>query len=236
MRAILISSEQKHCEFETGQSVVISGDQHHHLTKVVRVKVDEKILLLNGMGLKVITKILSIDKKSVKLEVLHSEQIEDKRFINLFLGLPKRDALELSIKMSVELGVKKIFLYESEFSQLKISHLKKDRLHAVVESALIQSNNPYQPEIEFAEKLEQRAGSNLFLLSPNGTQNYKKVDNTEELVFFIGPEGGWSLNEEQEILSFGAVELQLGDHILRTPTAVAAAMGYGQSIIHQSNN
>ena len=45
----------------------IKGDEAHHLLNVTRVKLDEEILLLNGRGLKIKTKVSSLLKRELVL-------------------------------------------------------------------------------------------------------------------------------------------------------------------------
>ena len=57
----------------------------------------------------------------------------------------KKEALELSIRQATELGVNKIFLLNSQYSQE--NSLKADRLEKIIVSAMEQSNNLFYPEI-----------------------------------------------------------------------------------------
>ena len=91
-------------------SYQLRGDAAHHLVNVVRIEMGEEILLLNGSGLRVKTQVSSLSKKEVMLTKLeHSE--DSRHFVmDLALGIPKKEALELSLKQAVELGFRKIFL------------------------------------------------------------------------------------------------------------------------------
>ena len=75
-------------------TITISGDQAHHLNKVVRVKVGEKVLLLDGEGLVVEADIESLDKKDVKLKILKSDFVEpnEPRF-DLAFCIPKEECM-----------------------------------------------------------------------------------------------------------------------------------------------
>ena len=56
---------------ETDHEITIDGDQARHLIKVVRIKLNENILLNNGRGLGITGKVLKIEKKSVAIEVIN---------------------------------------------------------------------------------------------------------------------------------------------------------------------
>ena len=57
-----------------GEEVVISDDRAHHL-QVVRVKIDEEVLVLNGMGQRFFSKIIEVTKKEVVLKILKTESL-----------------------------------------------------------------------------------------------------------------------------------------------------------------
>jgi 16S rRNA (uracil1498-N3)-methyltransferase len=226
MRALL----QKEKLSET-TLVVISGESAHHLN-VVRVKVGDEILLINGMGEKSISIIESISKKEVIIKTgkIFSEQ--QKHQFCLGLALPKKDAFEEILKMAVELGVSEIFPLSSKFSQMK--YAPNERFDRLIESAMIQSNNLFWPKIH--EQLEltnflTALDSPLFYFSSIEASSNKKISQrtnlSSKIVILIGPEGGFSPDEEQQISSQKNVTLiHFPTPILRAPTAVATSIGY----------
>jgi len=216
MRALL----QKEKLSET-TLVVISGESAHHLN-VVRVKVGDEILLINGMGEKSISIIESISKKEVIIKTgkIFSEQ-QKHQF-----------GLEEILKMAVELGVSEIFPLSSKFSQMK--YAPNERFDRLIESAMIQSNNLFWPKIH--EQLEltnflTALDSPLFYFSSIEASSNKKISQrtnlSSKIVILIGPEGGFSPDEEQQISSQKNVTLiHFPTPILRAPTAVATSIGY----------
>lgn len=200
----------------------------HHLLNVVRIKKNEEILILNGRGDKCIAKIETISKKNIQLTV-QSRMEENKSFnIDLYLALLKKDSLSLALKQAVELGVNKIFLCETEFSQRY--EINIDRLNSILISALEQSNNPFLPEIEYI-KLNAICRKNyvqIFLMSMNPADIYQEysLKSDKKYALMIGPEGGFS---PIDIESFGDQEflsVNLPTPILRAETAVSAGMGF----------
>jgi 16S rRNA (uracil1498-N3)-methyltransferase len=71
------------------------------------------------------------------------------------------------------------------------------------------------------------APSRRILFSPRATQSlggWARAHEPQPLTFLVGPEGGFSEQEEQAALDAGALALSLGPRVLRTETAGMAAL------------
>ncbi|MFL5786165.1 MAG: RsmE family RNA methyltransferase, partial [Bacteriovoracaceae bacterium] len=139
MRAAFLENLESHESYE------LSGDIAHHLINVVRIEKNEEILLLDGKGLSVTAKVSDLAKKNLRLTRLTEKH--HRRFFqfDLILGIPKKEALELSLKEAVELGFRKIYLVRARFSQIKVPEI--ERLKSLLISALEQSNSAFLPEV-----------------------------------------------------------------------------------------
>ena len=214
-------------DFNDQKELVINDDGVHHLN-VVRARVNDSLLLLNGGGGKLQTVIKSIEKKQVIVEVRKFEQCEKNNDFVLAVALPKKDAFEDILKMAVELGVQTIVPLSSQYSQY--DYIESDRTARLVESALVQSNNPWLPEIKAQKKLAEFLNDNsLPLAFFNSIQSSKNREHSVRfpLVILIGPEGGFSDEEIHLIKSQkNVMEVHLPTPILRAPTAVCASIGY----------
>ncbi len=214
-------------EIEQTHNISLEGEVHKHLSKVVRVKNSEKIKILNGMGLVAFGHIESVDKKETKIAIESVVKSEDNRKFNLIVGLTKKEALEEIIRKSVELGIQSIQFVETEYSQK--SSLKQDRISNILESAYCQSNNPWKLEIGETIKFEElkdiiNKHSSAFLMSLKEKSTMPKV-NSDSLLL-IGPEGGFSTEEEEALISWGCGCLKLETPIMRAPTAAVSGVGF----------
>lgn len=221
MRAIYLE------QIGPGPVHVLQGEVCHHLVKVVRLGPGEDLLLLNGMGLVVKTKVVSISKKEIQLEQIDANFASRNYEMDLVLGIPKREALELSLKQATELGFRRIYLVRADYSQTKLPDM--ERLQRILVSALEQSNSPFLPQLiesNWESVPWQEHALNLLLDSQSipGIQTPGRASGTSQLV--VGPEGGFSPSELLYLHSRPQIEiLTLPTPILRTPTAVAAGAG-----------
>ncbi|MBF0311865.1 MAG: RsmE family RNA methyltransferase [Oligoflexia bacterium] len=226
--------------YEGKKSLHLEGECIFHLTRVLRVRENESVVVLNGEGKKILTKVLSSTKKSLDLEIISIEASERNFVIDLALGIPKKDTLSEIIKKCVELGVRRLIPLQTLYSQPLV--LAEARLHSLIESAMIQSNNPFYLEIAekltlsqtilalneytgvvyFTEKLqEDRIKKNLQLWKE------AKGEKTPKILIVIGPEGGLSVEEENQLLAIpNLISVHLPAYLMKCPTAVCTACGY----------
>jgi 16S rRNA (uracil1498-N3)-methyltransferase len=205
--------------------IMVMDEQHHHLTNVLRAKEGQEIQLLNGKGESALSRIAKISKKQTQLSVIDRAIHDRCHNISIAIAQTKKDALCLSLKQAVELGVERIILFHSEFSQ--DSHMKEDRIKSVLISALEQSESKFMPEIvycELLEKLPLNNFENVLIFDLEGQENVEISQNNTLVI--IGPEGGFSQNDRDFFDSKNLSKIRMKTNILRAPTAVSAAMGF----------
>lgn len=227
MRAVLL----KHITNLTQEEVIlIEGDSAKHLVKVVRVKKGERILILNGAGLRAEAFVTSLDKKSLTISIELVDQLEQVEIIDLAICTPKKDAIEDIVRDCVELGINNLFPIESSFSQSVL--IKNERLERIIESGMIQANNPY-----FLNLLPMGKFQSLEDLSKKYQQviycSSKKIESSQidklngKTLIIIGPEAGLSSEEELLIEKLdNSYAIHFPSYILRAPTAVSVASGF----------
>ena len=226
MRAIYLKDK----DFKEGDQLNVEGDVAKHLTKVARIKLEERVLALNGRGAKALTKVSLLLKKEVVLQVEKIEKMKKSFFLDLAICTPKKDAFEQILKNSTEIGFSKIIPVRSKFSQLE--YVATERYEKIVESALIQSNNCFIPEIhhqldfvalsELAQKYDQVV---YFSSRDLETGSLEKVEG--KILMIVGPEGGLSIGEEEFLVKDikNLTSLHLPTPILRAPNAVSVGAG-----------
>ncbi len=212
---------------EKNENINVTGESLKHLL-VVRIKLNEEVLVLNGSGSRAFTRVVSISKHQVELIVETVEESSPYHEISLAIANPKKDAFEEILKIAVELGVQKIYPLTSQFSQYDFT--PSERSNRILESALIQSNNTFfpqiMPQVKLDEFLKQAIVPIIFFNSkPNKDKIFNNLNGPK--IILIGPEGGFSLDEESKILAqSNTFSIHFSTPILRAPTAVASSIGY----------
>ncbi len=231
MRALFL----KHHDFKENSEIIIKNEDFHHLKNVLRIKVDEEILLLNGLGESCLSQVSIINRNDLIVRTGKIKKTPINSKIDLALSFIKKDALTEAIKKTVECGYGRVHLFESDYSQKQA--LKSEKLQKILKSSYEQSNSKYELEINefksFKEiDLSQYETIILFNSVSNEDEKLTKKVNGKCLVV-IGPEGGFS---QQEITLFRKldklIEIYAGTNIMRSPTACSYAMGHVQSLLN----
>lgn len=207
---------------------ILKDEALHHLVNVVRIEAGDELLLLNGAGLFVETRIEKISKRELHLKMIKSYQQERNFIFDLALAMPKREALELCLKEATELGFRNIYLIRSDFSQMRMP--EAERVEKLVVSALEQSNAPYMPQISEAtwNSISWANYAEALLMDSQTKIEPSSIHHpaTAPRLLIVGPEGGFSPQELTYLHSQEKVKVvNLPTPILRTPTAVATGAG-----------
>lgn len=209
-------------------SYTIRDEAFHHLVHVARLKTGDSLLLMNGSGQFVETKVDLVLKKEIKLFLVNHYRKERTYNFDLALGIPKKEALELCLKQATELGFRSIYLIRSDYSQTKAP--EKERLDSLIASALEQSNAPYLPEVHELswEDLPWDSYSEVLMLDSQ-TKHCDSSGLSSTILprlLVVGPEGGFSPRELSLTHSQKNIKIvNLPTPILRTPTALATGAG-----------
>ena len=87
--------------------------------------------------------------------------------------------------------------------------------------------------LRFDHWVAQHSMHRRILLSPRATESlhgWARHQAAQAVTLMIGPEGGWSEDEERLAISHGAMCLGLGERVLRTETAGVAALAALQAL------
>ncbi len=227
MRAIFFEEMD---QLGPGLSTVVEGERAKHLIKSVRIRVGEEVLLMDGKGAVAEAEISEVLKKEVVITVKAMRFIPKEQTIDLLICLPKKDAFEDIVRSSVELGISKIIPCYSEYSQSPFK--MSERYDRIIESGLIQSNNPYAPIIDEARSLTDIANISsgydhvLYLSSVKGNE-FKPIEKVRNMLLIIGPEGGLSEAEEEQLSFVKDIQtIHINCPIMRAPTAFNVGVGY----------
>ena len=220
--------------------IIISGEDVQHISKVLRLKCGDRIVLCDGEGTDYIAAIESMAKDLIGAIILEKEASKSEPDINvvLYQGIPKSTKMDIIIQKCTEMGIKRIvpvFMartvvrLESEKDEMK----KAERWVKIAEEAAKQSGRGIIPVIDMPVTLDQalRSASGLDLvIIPYELETSLPVkevlskNKAGSIGFFIGPEGGFEPVEVEKAKEMGAVPVTLGRRILRTETAGIAVL------------
>ncbi len=215
----------------------ITGSEAHHLADVLRAKPGLEVELIDLQGAVWKGVINSIEPSLVQLDqvvLLHRSEPKNCRMI-LAQSLGKADKLELIFQKTTELGVDDIYLLQAERSIMKVAAdkaaAKMERWEKILLSATKQCRRASIPVLHppmRCQDFQRQApeGLRLILSEHEGTGLKSLLRNQSPLVviYSVGPEGGWTSQEQRSFQEAGFQAVSLGNNILRTETAAIAGL------------
>ena len=220
---------------DLNQIIILDEFSSHHALRVMRVKVDDFLVLFNGDGFEYRGRVSDIYKKTINVEILSKEKNNNESpiNINLFQSISSNEKMDMVIQKATELGVSSIQPIFSSRSTIKLSldRTKKRLIHwkQVSISACEQSGRSKIPVIKSPIEFDQisegiKTNSLNLLLHPDILEESSNLPNeySGDINIFIGPEGGFSQDEVLLLKKQNCTNIQLGTRILRTETAPLA--------------
>ena len=225
-----------------GTELALPESAAAHLSRVLRLAVGDECVLFNGDGRDHAARIVAADKRGVRVAIEGSRAVDNESplRISLLQGVARGEKMDLILQKATELGVAAITPLWSQRSEVKLEgeRLAKRLAHwrGVVASACEQCGRARVPEVAspvaLAAALEAMpAGGFRLILDPEGelAPGAMLLEAGEHVALAVGPEGGWSPADREQLRSAGFRGLRLGPRILRTETAGLAAIAALQS-------
>ncbi|WP_426105584.1 16S rRNA (uracil(1498)-N(3))-methyltransferase [Massilia sp. TSP1-1-2] len=219
-----------------GLTIALPDAVAHHL-HVLRLLPGAQLRLFNGDGAEYVAQLDSVDKRrasaSIKAQV--ARDVELPYAITLAQALPEGSKMDWIIEKAVEVGVAAIAPLAAQRCVLRLTGERADkrRAHwqAVVVAASEQCGRNRLAQVGAIDDIRHWTGQQglhkRVLLSPRGEQSlaaWARHQPPQALSLMVGPEGGFTEQEEEAALANGALALSMGPRILRTETAGIAAV------------
>lgn len=220
---------------------VITGQDVNHIRNVLRMRPGEQVAVRDGISRNYICELEAVGAEEIRARII-SVKDDDSELpvkLTLFQGLPKGDKMELIIQKAVELGAYEVVPVATRRAVVKLDRKKEEakakRWNAIAKSAAEQSGRMRVPEVKSVMGLKEAfAYAGSFDLNVIPYELAEGMAETREILgrirpgmqvgIFIGPEGGFDVEEVEDAVAAGIHPITLGRRILRTETAGMAAL------------
>jgi len=218
-----------------GKTAIMEGDAAHHLGRVLRAQTGQHYELSDGERVW-LGRVDSVGRDRVQFALVEElPAVHPGVDVMLLLAVVKFDAFEWAIEKATELGVSTIVPLAAERSEkalLAVAAKRAERWKKILLEASQQSRRVRVPLLTELIKPESaftsgKEGLRVMLSERATALPMRKVvqgQRSEKAILAIGPEGGWTDSEFATGKSSGFLEGSLGRFILRTETAVVAAL------------
>ena len=237
------------------QPVVLTGDQAHQVRRVLRMRLGERAVLLDGRGWAYEGLLIAVNDADVRFQVSQrwQESGEPRTQITLLQAVLKGERFGWVLQKGTEVGVSAfmpVICERNVVDDMEAIEDKRERWERIIQEAAEQSGRAFLPQLLPAQLFQQAAQPGLLtngagaspplrLMLWEGEKEASLSDTLTGCNFasgariqvLIGPEGGFTEEEVRLARSYGIRTITLGPRILRADTAgvVAAAI-----ILHEA--
>lgn len=216
-------------------SAILSEEESHHFSKVLRGNEGDKIHVTDGKGNMAECEVVSVSKKAVEAKIIDLKTDFEKKNYYLHVAIaPTKtmERLEFFLEKATEIGIDEITFLQSFHSERK--NIKLERIEKIVQSATKQSLKAYLPKVNDLTKFTDFIKTDFtnftkciahcevdIIRTP-----FENVLQTkpQHILIMIGPEGDFSRDEILLAQENNFTGISLGQQRFRTETAALQAV------------
>lgn len=211
------------------KKMILKSDDIYHIKVVMRMKDKDEITVVYEE----VPYLCCLENVNQELQILIKKKLEKLKDempkITLIIPLLKEQKMDFIFQKATELGVSKFIPYKAERSIIKLEKAKEEkkieRWRRIVKEASEQSFRTNIPEITTLHSLDDLKGLKGISYLCSTREKNKNIKNMmkknrmcDRINLVIGPEGGLSLKEEQNLENIGFIPISLGNRIMRVET------------------
>ncbi len=222
--------------------LILPEAQARQLREVLRLRAGEIIGALDNSGAEYRVELTHVGREAVRGRVLEKSvgSREPRTRLVLYQSLLKADKFEWVLQKCTELGVAEFVpVITTRVVADSVSRTKHARWERILVEAAEQSGRSKIPVLQPVRQLDDalqyahaRGGLSLIPWEEERAQDLRRALGTEGAVnLFIGPEGGFAVDEIETARTYGVIPITLGPRILRAETAglvAASAIFYAR--------
>lgn len=219
-----------------GAEVTLPESIAHHI-HVLRLAAGTTITLFNGEGGEHAAVLHTLEKRRAcaTVKAFLPREAELPYAVTLAQALPEGSKMDWIIEKAVELGATAIQPLTAQRCVVRLSSeraaKKMEHWQGVITAAAEQSGRNRLAHLaepaSFSDWIGRQCLHRRILLSPRAEQplsDWARHHPPQAVALLIGPEGGFTAEEERAAMDHGALALGMGSRVLRTETAGMAAL------------
>jgi 16S rRNA (uracil1498-N3)-methyltransferase len=215
----------------TNQEAFLNGEESQHALKVLRLKPQDEVTVIDGQGIFYEGTINTISKKGTTIQICNptEDTISLSQELHLAVAPTKNNnRIEWLLEKMTEVGMKSFTPILTQHSVRRT--INEDRWHKILLSAAKQSQRALVPQLlpitPFEDFIQRPHEGEKFIahLDQNHSEEWASFQlNQKKVCILIGPEGDFSTDELEQAMQAGYQPIALGPNRLRTETAALYA-------------
>jgi RsmE family RNA methyltransferase len=215
--------------------VWLADGRADQLRRVLRVAPGQVVSTGTLNGLAGVSRVLDVSADGVRLQPDHASALPEPWF-DLLLAVPRPKVLKRLWPQLAALGVGRVVLLNAakvEKCYFSSQWLEPGHYRPLLIEGLMQAGLTRLPEVTVAPRFKPFVEDELDGLFPDSLRLLAQMGPKSGLpdgqgvrprrpLLAVGPEGGWTAYEQEQLLARGFQLFSLGDRILRSDTACIA--------------
>lgn len=216
-----------------GEMIISDEKLIKQWSKVLRYKRGQKVILFDGQGKEAECTIVSISPKGAHLLIEnHLSPRTPVRDVHLFWSLLKKNNNELIIQKATELGITHFHpIISDRCEKSDISRVQSERWNRICIEASEQCGRGDIPVVEEVMGLRDvvkgfGASIAVFIADQSAELSAQiEIAGSQAIGGLVGPEGGWSQDEQDMFTAAELLSINLSANTLRAETAAIMMAG-----------
>ncbi len=203
----------------------ITGEEHKHLARVLRIRVGEEIQLTNGAGLLARARVETVARDATTVQIVAREH-DAPPSPRLVLALPllQRTHFDTAVTQCVEVGVTEFVPLRAERCHVRAwTPALAARSERVAVAAMKQAGRGWLPAfrdaVDVTGLIAGFGGYGTVVLADPDGERVMAAQPSGDTLAIVGPEAGFSEGERERLIAAGARPAALSRHRLRAETA-----------------
>ena len=219
----------------TDNMILLDEENSRHIVQVLRMEAGRQINITDGNGTICTTEITEAHKKKCAVKILHTlkQNISTHKVCVAISPVKNSSRFEWFLEKATEIGVTEIVPLMCDRTEKQF--LKFERLHGILISAMLQSQQAWLPvlkePIKFKKFIKENNSNNKFIAHCEEQHKTSLKEIVEQAsnefnnqsTILIGPEGDFTKDEIDFALLNNFTPVTLGHTRLRTETAALVA-------------
>lgn len=222
-------------ELQTGREVAIPAEQAHYLRHVMRLGTGDVITVFNGRGGEYRASIAGLSKThaACRIDTFDDVSRELPLAVHIIQSANKSEKIETVLQKCTELGAAGFQIVGSERSQFRLPENKREarleRWRRIIIEAAEQSGRTLVPVLSYRNSFDELVlQAEAYVLHPAAESSFASIrdglGSAAGISLAIGPEGGFSERDLQQLQGMGCRPVSFGPRIMRTETAAPALL------------